>query len=261
MSVGTLGRVRGEVMRKIAIAAATSLLAAFQGAGAQQNDPEFAERLREALDERATTRPRLAPPPIGTPAREAAVDAIDWIEMRRALAVSAQRDSAARRQTTTAVIARPPGLRAATAERFRRVAAIEINLTRLPLLAPEGTRVAETLKVYSLGDSYSAIAEVDNGVGMRMSGARRKIIVGDLKSARSRVAAMRAERKSLPSIGAPYLITRSESATDLTFAAFGAGYVLSIMCDAPDDIRCAEDDFITKLASNILLFNPEAGEQ
>ena len=149
-------------------------------------------------------------------------------------------------------------MRAAAAENFKTVVTREVNVTHLPVLAPEGSRIAQTLKVYSLGSSYSATAEVEKGVAMRMSGARKKLVIGDLRSARTRIAAMSKESRTLGSVDAPYLVTRSESSTDLTFAKFGAGYVLSIMCDDPADARCAEDDFIVKLASNLLLLNPEA---
>jgi len=210
------------------------------------------------LKERAVTRPRLNPPPVGLPSTETVEGEINWTEMRTELALTQRREIAAR-QTVTAAVARPPGMRAALSSNFKNVAAREVNVTRLPVLAPEGARIAQTLKVYSLGDSYSATAEADDGVALRMSGARKKIVVGDLKSARTRIASMRKERKTLASVNSPYLITRSESSTDLTFAKFGAGYVLSIMCDDPADIRCAEDAFIEKLASNMLLMNPEAG--
>lgn len=258
------GRAPGigvKTMRKRAIAAAAGAVALGAGviALAQQSDPEAGDRLQQSLEERALTRPRAAPPPIGQPAQEIEDGEINWMEMRTAIAVSARRDSAAR-QTVTAAVARPPGMRAAAAESFKNVVVREVNVTRLPVLAPEGARIAQTIKVYSLGDSYSATAEVEDGVAMRMSGARKKIVVGDLKSARTRIASMRAERKSLASLETPYLISRSESSTDLSFAKFGAGYVLAIMCDDPDDARCAQDDFIVKLASNILLLNPEAGE-
>ena len=238
-----------------AVIAAASLL---QTANAQTNDPAAGDRLQEALQARALTRPRLDAPPVGQPSPETVDGAINWTEMRTELALTRRREIAAR-QTTTRVATRPAGMRASTSDNFRNVAAREVNVTRLPVLAPEGGRIAQTLKVYSLGDSYSATAEVENGVAMRMSGARKKIVIGDLQSTRSRIASMRKERRTLASVDAPYLVTRSDSSTDLTFAKFGAGYVLSIMCDDPADTRCAEDAFIENLAANLFLLNPEAG--
>ena len=244
-------------MKKIAVAVGLGVAAFTCLAVAQTNDPAAGDRLQTALKDRALTRPRVDAPPVGQPSTETVEDKINWTEMRTALALSARRDLSSRQGTTAA--ARPPGLRAALSENFKNVVVREVNVTRLPLLAPDGARIAQSLKVYSLGDSYSATAEVEDGVAMRMSGARKKIVVGDLKSARTRIASMRTEQKPLASMDAPYLVTRSESSTDLTFAKFGAGYVLSIMCDDPADARCADDAFIEKLASNIILMNPEAG--
>jgi len=249
------------VMRHVAIAASLGAFmigAVCDLASAQISDPAAADKLQAAQQQRAITRPRVDAPPVGLASTQIVEEKINWTEMRTELALTQRREIAAR-QATTANVARPPGIRAATAENFKNVAAREVNVTRLPVLAPEGARVAQTLKVYSLGDSYSATAEVENGVFMRMSGARKKIVVGDLKSARARIASMREDRKTLASVNSPYLVTRSESSTDLTFSKFGAGYVLSIMCDDPADTRCAEDAFIEKLASNMLLMNPEAG--
>lgn len=247
-------------MRRIAIAAvAAALGVASLAALAQTADTDAGDALQRTLAERALTRPRAEAPPVGQPSDENVESEISWMEMRTYLAVSARREIAARQ--TAAVVARPPGMRAASADSFKNVAAREVNVTRLPVLAPEGARIAQTLKVYSLGDSYSATAEVEDGVAMRMSGARRKIVIGDLKSARTRIAGMRKAQKSLESMDTPYLVTRSDSSTDLTFAKFGAGYVLSIMCDNSADARCADDAFIEKLASNIILMNPEAGDE
>lgn len=227
---------------------------------AQTGDPAVGDRLQGALKDRALTRPRLRAAPIGQPSTEIVESKINWTEMRTELALSARRDISAQ-QTPTRVAARPPGMRAMAAENFKNVVVREVNTTRLPVLAPEGAQVAQTIRVYSLGDSYSATAEVEDGIAMRISGARKKIVVGDIKNARTRIAAMRAEQKTLASLATPYLITRSDSSTDISFAKFGAGYVLSIMCDDPADVRCAEDGFIEKLASNIILLNPEAGDE
>jgi hypothetical protein len=234
-------------------------LTLMSGGALAQDDDAQAESLREKLKERATTIPRERPPEIGAPAREIVDGRINWTEMKTELAVSARRDIAAQ-QTVTRVAARPPGMRAVAADRFKTVAAVEVNKAQVPLLVPEGDRIAATLKLYAQGDSYSAMAEVADGVSMRMSGAKKKLVLGDARAARAKFATMRAEQKTLASVGAPYLITRSDSATDLSFAKFGAGYVLSLMCDEPDtDARCLEDAYITGLASNMMLLNPEAG--
>lgn len=250
-------------MKKLAVAAtlgACAFSAVSVFALAQSMDPQAGDRLQAAQKERALTRPRAGAPPVGQASQDLADGEINWTEMRTQLALTQRREIASQQGVRTVSI-RPPGMRAAAAGNFRNVVVREVNLARLPVLAPEGGRIAQTLKVYSQGDSYSATAEVEDGVAMRMSGARKKIVVGDVKSARTRIAAMRQERKSLASLETPYLVTRSENSTDLTFAKFGAGYVLSIMCDDSADARCAGDAFIESLASNIILMNPEAGGQ
>jgi len=251
------------MMTAIFRCAAAGLASAATLAGAlpamAQGDEAKAERLRLSSEERALTIPRENAPEIGAPAREVVDGRINWTEMRTELALTARREVAASTATTRAV-ARPPGLRAVAADRFKGVRALEINRATVPVLAPEGARVAETLKVYSQGDSYSAVAEVATGVAMRMSGARKKLVLGDAKAARAKFSALRSEQRTLASLDTPYLVTRSESATDLSFAKFGAGYVLSLICDEPEtDARCTGDNFIVGLASNLMLLNPEAG--
>lgn len=237
-------------------------VAAFVVAGSPslaQDDAGEAEKLRAAQKDRAVTIPRDDPPEIGAPARDVVAGEVNWTEMKTQLAISARRDISAG-QTVTRAVARPPGMRAVASDRFKSVRTVEVNKALVPLLVPEGDRIGATLKVYAQGDSYSATAEVADGVAMRISGARRKLVLGDARAARAKFATMRREQRTLASVDSPYLITRSDNATDLSFAKFGAGFVLSLMCDEPDtDARCLEDDFIVALASNLMLLNPEAG--
>lgn len=248
-----------KVMNATTLSAGVLLMAAALPAAAQNDDGARAEALRASQQERAQTIPREKPPEIGAPAREVIDGRINWTEMKTQMALSARRDIAAQ-QSVSRSVNRPPGLRAVEAATFKNVRAVEINQAQVPVLAPEGGRINATLKVYAQGQSYSATAEVADDVSMRMSGARKKLVLGDAKAARAKFSAMRREEKTLASVDAPYLITRSDSATDLSFAKFGAGYVLSLMCDEPEtDVRCLGDDFIVGLASNLMLLNPEAG--
>jgi len=241
------------------LAAAMALSMALQPAAAQDGDAIRAEALRASQKERAQTIPLEKPPEIGAPVREIVDGRINWTEMKTQMALSVRRD-AATQQTISRVTVRPPGMRAVAADRFKNVRAVEINQAQVPVLAPEGDRVGATLKVYAQGQSYSATAEVDDGVSMRMSGARKKLVLGDAAAARAKFSAMRRQERTLASVDARYLIARSDSSTDLSFAKFGAGYVLSLMCDEPEtDARCLGDDFIVALASNLMLLNPEAG--
>jgi hypothetical protein len=233
--------------------------AVIAAAPALAQDDTRAEALRADIKARAETIARDRPPEIGEPARAVVEGDVNWTEMKTQLAVSARRDISSQ-QTVTRAVQRPPGMRAASAENFKTLRAVEVNRAQVPVLVPEGGEIAATLKVYAQGDSYSATAEVAGGLAMRMSGAKKKLVLGDAKAARAKFSAMRRQEKALASVDAQYLITRSDSATDLSFSKFGAGYVLSLMCDEPDtDVRCTGDDFIVALASNLLLLNPEAG--
>lgn len=257
-------------MKKSVIAGAAGAAvigAAGLWAVAQQADRTAGDKLQADLEKQAVTRPAADAPPVGEPAEEVADGEINWTQMQTELALTKRREVTAeqqydpQRRAAAAATARPAGMRAAAADQYEYVEVREVNVTRLPLLVPEGERIRQTLKIYSQGDTYSAVAEVEDGVSMRMSGARKKIVVGDEKSAQARIKAMRADQEMLASVDAPYLIARSDSSTDLSFSKFGAGYVLSIMCDDPADPRCAEDAFIINLASNFSLLNPEAGGQ
>jgi hypothetical protein len=239
-------------------------VAAIVGAGAtgvwavaQQADRSKADALQAELEKAALTLPEKRREEIGEPAQEVEDDKINWTEMQTELALTRRREVTAEQQTA-ASRTRPPGMRAVASADYKNVVTKEVNVTRLPLLVPEGGRIAETLKVYSQGDSYSATAEVEDGVSMRMSGSRKKLVVGDAAAAQRRIKAMNGDQPKLPSLDTPYLIARSDSSTDLSFAKFGAGYVLSLMCDDPADARCANDDFILALASQLSLLNPDA---
>jgi hypothetical protein len=128
------------------------------------------------------------------------------------------------------------------------------------VLVPAQQRVLETVQVIGQPDAYTAIAEVADGVDMRIAGSRKQLVLERPSGPRASLEKMRAARPPLPGIGARYVITRSVSSTDLSFSRFNVGYVLSLICDDPNrDVRCAEDDFITELASSMALLNDAAG--
>jgi hypothetical protein len=233
------------------VAAATGTALQIEASAQAQDAPTRAAqapivRLRTDASPPGALATRIEPAPV------------DWSGVRQSLALTQRRDIASA-QTVTRVAAPPAGLRAIAPERFKTVAAAEVARPRLPVLAPATSDAVGDLKVYGMRDSYSATADLDGGVAMRISGTRRKLLVGDVRPARQRFAAMSAERR-LQSVDAPYLISRSESATDLSFSKFGCGYVLSLMCDDPADPRCAEDDYILSLASSLALLNASAGD-
>jgi hypothetical protein len=247
-------RLKALAVSAVAIAGIAGVVAA-----QDRTTSPAAEKLMQKLKERAETRPAARATAIGKPAKEVVKGEVSWVAMKTELALTARRDSVAK-PNMAAQTARPPGVRAMAPERLKNVVVKEVNVTQLPVLAPSNERIQQTLKIYSLGDSYSATAEVEDGVAMRMSGARRKIVVGDARAARAKIASMKADGRVLPGLEVPYIISRSDSSTDLSFSKFGAGYVLALMCDDPEgDVRCTGDEFIVGLASNLIVLNSTAG--
>lgn len=233
-------------------------------AAAQTRDPPSEittiDTLQARLKADAMTRPRLDPPPIGRNASEVIGTRVQWTEVQQNVDATRRLD-VSRSQTVTAVLPRAPGVRISSPSAFQLADAREIARPSLPVLIPESADLAGTLKVYGQADAYSAIGDVAPGVAMRISGARRKLVVGDARAARIKFDTMRKSRTILPGLDAPYLITRSELSTDISFSKYGCGYVLSLMCDDPDgDARCAGDDYIVALASKMSLLNPGAGD-
>lgn len=240
----------------IAIAAGTALTAQ------EINPGERLERLRTFMEQRRQTRPRLAPPPVGRLAAREEQPAVNWDEAQRLIAASRNRASSTLSAATTAV--RTPtgateGVIAASPANLPRIRAAEIEATRIPVLIPATARIGQTVQVIGQPDAYTAIAEIDDGIDLRMSGSRKRLRLERPSRARQATLKLRSARPPLPGVDARYVISRSESSTDLSFSRFNIGYVLSIICDVPDDARCAEDDFIIKLASSMALLNERPG--
>jgi hypothetical protein len=196
--------------------------------------------------------------PPGAPATPIEAAPVRWDEVRAQIALTARRDLAAS-QTVAAAVSAPSGLRAMEPRRIKSVSLREVAASRTPVLVPIAPGVDSTLRVFAQPDSYSATADLSDGVAMRISGSRRKLLVGDIRPARERLAALKSGAR-LPSVDASYLITRSDSSTDLSFSKFGCGYVLSLMCDDPADAKCADDSYIASIASSMVILNAEAGE-
>ncbi len=224
------------------------------------------ERAQRFIEERKQTRPRLAPPPVGRPPARTETPDVDW-NAARALVAATERRRLANLSNVTAtravVFERTAGVRAATAENLKQARAAEVAAVAIPVLIPDQERVRDTVQIFGQADAYTAIAEVADGVDMRMSGSRKRLVLERPPARREALQKMRAARPPLPGVDAAYVITRSESSTDLSFSRFNVGYVLALICDDPEnDARCAEDDFIVALASSLALLNDrgEAGQ-
>ncbi len=217
------------------------------------------ERVQRFIEERKQTRPRIAPPPIGQPPTRIDSAEVDW-DAARALVVETERRRLANLSNvaaTRAPVFQPAvGVRAAAAETLKQARAAEIAAVSIPVLIPDQQRVRDTVQIFGQADAYTAIAEVADGVDMRISGSRKRLVLDRPPARQEALRKMRSARPPLPGVNAPYVITRSESSTDLSFSRFNVGYVLSVICDDPDnDARCAEDEFIAALASSLALLN------
>ena len=250
--------------RRIIAAVASVIACGFAALVAQaQDDQTPLERLRSFLETRAETRPRINPPPLGTLPRRSDRAEVDWEAVRALLAETRRRDLAFQQRVSAASAPPPPrGLRALAPEQTPRIDRPEVLAVSMPVLAPQTPTVLASLEVYGQTDAYTATAAAADGVDLRISGARKKLVLPTRSDFRTALERRRASRPPLPGLGAQYVITRSESSTDLSFSRFGCGYVLSLICDAPDsDARCAEDAYIIELADRMALLNPEAGGQ
>ena len=242
-----------------ALCAGLISLAAYAQTRSEPSPRPDPQALQEKLRAAAETRPRLRPPPVGRPAQRVVRSRINWAEAKEIIEATRQRDARSQ-ATTAAVIQRGPGVRAMSPRQLKNVRPPEVDRVLMPVLIPSAPGIAETVQVFGQPNAYSAIARITDGPSLRISGSRNKVVVGDLRSARERITAMRKREAMLPGMDTPYLISRSDSSTDISFSKFGCGYVLSLMCDDPDDPRCAEDDYIVDLASNLVLLNENAGD-
>ncbi len=237
----------------------------FDGASAQPAPDDNRlqpDRLRDALKERAKTRPRIAPPPLGLPPQRISAAPINWQDVEQAEARTRQRDAGAQRSFRANIGQAAEGLRRVPIDNLPRINPPEISRVLLPVLVPATPEILETVVVYGQQDAYTANAEVAEGVSLRMAGTRKKLVLPSATTARERIKELREKRPLLPGQGVPYVITRSVSSTDLSFSRFGAGYVLSLICDDPEnDQRCAEDAFISSLVSSMALLNRKPAEE
>lgn len=261
LGVGGTAIVSGMAAQPAAQPSAAPAAAA-PAAAATSDRSGIAAKIKAILDERAQSRPRLSPPPIGRPVIREAIPDVNWQEVRGALessraAVLATRATQTRVAGGSSVI----GIFAVNPDGLKLVRRDEVNIAQLPILVPVRPDMADSLQLFSQPDAYTAIATIDGDIAMRISGARKRLVLDRPSSVRDGLRRLRDSRPALPGVDARYVITRSDSSTDLSFARFGVGYVVSIICPEPDtDARCTEDNFITTLTSSMALLNESAGE-
>ncbi len=137
-----------------------------------------------------------------------------------------------------------------------KAAAEEISRPQLPILVVNQPEALKNLKLYGQENAYFSATELEDGIIARVSGTKKQLRLERPPERLARLNIVRGRRPPLPKLGAPYVITRSHSSTDLSFSLFKAGYVLSVICDDPQtDERCNEDQYIKNLAAALGLIN------
>ncbi len=229
------------------------------GAFAQSSEDQSNRPLLDTLRERAAALPRLNPPRIGAPPKGIVTARVDWASVRQLLAERPPRPPIGQGLPSPPPL---PGLSTIDLDALPRLRERELRPTLIPALVPDQTRVLETVQVYGQIDSYSATATAADGVDLRISGSRKMLVLPTAAAVQVRFQELRKQKPPLPNFGARYVVTRSTSSTDLSFSRFGCGYVLSLICDDPiGDTRCAEDDYIRGLASNLILLNSRLAQE
>ncbi|MCI5043217.1 MAG: M23 family metallopeptidase [Aquisalinus sp.] len=209
----------------------------------KQDRPSPVEALQSRLQQVRDDGPRLPPLPFRAPSRDARPE-INWDEVQAKF--EADRENAR------------DGLRSVQddlAAGLPRLSRPELNAVLMPVLIPAAAEVdRDSLAIIGQPDAYSATGALTDGTALRISGSRKKLVLEEPPRVLEKLKQLRAEKPELPSLEAAYIITRSESSTDLSFSRFGCGYVLSLVCDDPNgDERCAGDEFIMALADSLQL--------
>jgi hypothetical protein len=248
---------------------AIALAAAFAQTPEGSGDEESAEAPASAV---ITPRRSESAPP--GPVPEKAAPAIDWAKVREQIAETRKRDEAFDRQLRAMSQSRdvpaeererlrPKGLRSIAPGQLqsKSVTAAEVARTRVPLLVPLTSDTVGALRVVARENAYTAFGDLPNGASFELAGTCMRVVGGPPEVVRMRMA----QRKEfaaarIDGLDAPFVISRHEQGVDLSFSKFNCGYMITVYCDKPDaDARCAEDDFVTGLASNTAILNESEG--
>lgn len=193
---------------------------------------------------------------------------IDWAMVRDTLRETNVRDQIFERQANASAATgaqlseRPGGLRAFAPGQLQRVDPRDVARARLPLLIPLTSQTIGTVRLAVRPDAYTAIADLPAGAMMELLGTRLRVVGGgDDGMRRLRSTLRKRATGELPGLRAPFIISRHEEGVDLSFAKFGASYLISISCPDPDgDERCSQDAYIRAVAENLGILNETAGD-
>lgn len=111
----------------------------------------------------------------------------------------------------------------------------EIDRTRVPILLPTEARLLAGARLYSFGDYYTLSADIP-GAGLSFSGAGQTLSLGR----RTPLAADPAGPEGLT-------VQRTIDGQLASFSRYGVLYTVEVRCDAPEDRRCADDNYVMGL--------------
>ena len=197
---------------------------------------------------------------------------IDWAEVRRLVNETRQRDQ--QRFNQGQVLSAPPeiqrrpqfqpGLRSVQPEQLENFKALddrEVRRTRVPVLVPVTDRTADATRIFARPNAYTAVIDLGDGARIEFIGTPMRVVTPDAEIAKFRVSERRRLRKRLEALDANYVVSEHEQGIDLSFSKFNVAYMISVYCDKPDtDDRCAQENYITSLASSVALLNPQEGD-
>lgn len=131
----------------------------------------------------------------------------------------------------------------ATVAQLRSAPALQQTLDRiaLPVLVPDQASVRAAPSLIEQGRAYAADYPLD-GADLVVLGAASALVVAE-----------DAPIAGLLAGDAPaYVFESYEYGADLSFLRYGASYVLRLACDELDDARCRKDEFLRKIAENLV---------
>ncbi len=194
-----------------------------------------------------------------------AIVEVDWEETRSDMAASRKNLSARRQRDLTAGrggefankgrIVGEPGLWPVAHEKQEKEMRAEVNYVDMPVIIPTLQTRNANLRIFGQKNTYMVTADLEDGVFMRFAGSRRKTLAPRSSMIKSRMSKLQSQKEAISFFGINYFIAHSEDSVDLSFSRFGCGYVMTIICDDPNNSKCNKDDYIKELVSSMALLN------
>ncbi|MBI1682928.1 hypothetical protein [Caulobacter hibisci] len=107
-----------------------------------------------------------------------------------------------------------------------------VDRTRLPILLPVDAKLTAGARIYSFGDYYTITADA-KGAGVSLSGTTA--VIPTAKPLKVEVGP-----ESLT-------VQRTVDGQLASFVRYGVLYTVEVRCDAPGDLRCADDNYVLGL--------------